>query len=308
MSDESERRTVEELITLYELHPEIKDIFVEGRSDRNFLESHLPEDTDEILVKIYAISDRVAIPDGELIAEGLLTGERSRVLWLAQQLSKRMPEHSSAAFVVDKDFASLEADTSTNVHGLQYTDYSSMEAYALSERPISKLLRVSLGAPPYITASSLISAIKPALVSLFLIRLCLRESGTGAKIPAKILAKWELDELLPQRLVEIFRTALHQLPVNERGSATAESLCAQYVEYKGKVEDDFRHFVNGHDVSRVIVRFLKLECSSVFNSESRRAFQDPAVLEVLLMSCVETVDLNSERLFRVLGDWVRSST
>ncbi|MFJ9541603.1 hypothetical protein ACIRPX_30705 [Streptomyces sp. NPDC101225] len=308
MQDGEARRTLDELVTLYELEPEVRDLFVEGRSDRNFLKAHLLNGAGTALCNIYAVSDRVHIPDGELMAAGLMVGERGRILWLAQQLSTRIPGHSSVALVADKDFASLKADVKEDVHGLFYTDYSSMEAYALNEVTLTKLLRVSLGAPDYISASSLISAVKPALIALFLIRLCLRDSGTGATIPNKTLAKWDLDDQSEVKVGEVFRLALNGVPVRERNEQTPEKLYAKYIEYQGLVDSEFRNFVNGHDVSLVIVRFLKSECPSVFNSDARRPLQNSDVLEVVLMSCVDTPSLTNEPMFRAIEAWIENNT
>ncbi|MFF5314391.1 hypothetical protein [Streptomyces massasporeus] len=308
MQEEAARRTVDELVTLYELEPEVRDIFVEGRSDRNFLRVHLAPESESTLCNVYAVSDRVHIPDGELISAGLLTGERGRIVWLAQQLSVKLPGHSSVALVADKDFASLNADTKEEVNGLLYTDYSSIEAYALNDSTLNKLLRVTFGAPDYITASVLTSAIKPALISLFLIRLCLRESGTGATLPGKVLNKWDLDDQSQSKILEAFRLALHGVPASERNGQTSDALYSNYLEYQSKLESEFRNYINGHDVSLLLVRFLKTECAGVFNSDARRPLQKPEVLETVLMSCVEASDLAGERMFQVLRRWVREGT
>lgn len=308
MREEIARRTVDELVTLYELEPEVRDIFVEGRSDRNFLRFHLGAEFESSLCNVYAVSDRVHIPDGELISAGILVGERGRVVWLSQQLSTKLPGHSSAALVADKDFASLDADTKEEIHGLLYTDYSSIEAYALNENTLDKLLRVTFGAPEYITASVLVSAVKPALVSLFFIRLCLRESGTGASLPAKTLNKWDLDDHEQSKILEAFRLALHSIPASERNGQTSETLYAGYLDYQEGLDSEFRNYINGHDISLLVVRFLKTECASVFNSEARRPLQKPEVLETVLMSCVETSDLAGERMFQMLRSWVQQGT
>ncbi|MGW7461480.1 hypothetical protein [Streptomyces sp. NPDC054797] len=305
MLEEMQRRTLAELVTLYEVEPEIKDVFVEGRSDRNFLENHVTGGLDSGLCKFYAVSDRVHISDGELIAAGLMAGARGRVIWLAQQLAEHGAAGSSAAFVADKDFASLGADVATDVRGLFFTDYSSMEAYSLNECTMHKVLRISVGAPPYVTAANLLSGIKEALVSLFVLRLCLRDSLTGATIPPKVLNRWSLEDHSEERIMEVLRLALNSVSARDRGAVTVEKLYSWYVEFMGKVGPDFRDYVNGHDVSLILVRYLKEECSQVFNSDSRRPLQTPSVMEIVLMSSIETVHLSGEGLFVGLREWVR---
>ncbi|MFF4540873.1 hypothetical protein [Streptomyces aureus] len=297
---------MDELITLYMVAPDVQDIFTEGRSDRNFLQEHLLGEDMPALCTVYAVSDRVHIPDGELISSGLMVGERGRILWLARQLAEKCPKHSSAILVADKDFASLGADAGEDIHGLLYTDYSSMEAYALNERTISKLLRISLGVPDYVTPSMLISAIKQALVSLFLIRLLLRDSGTGATIPPKMLSKWDIDDQSESKVKEVLRLALQGISAGERNGVTPDSLYLQYAEYERGLGEEFRNYINGHDVSLAIVRFLKAECGQVFNRDGRRALQDPEVLEVVMMSCVEKSHVDAEPMFQALQKWVQS--
>ncbi|MFK0167499.1 hypothetical protein ACIQU5_01715 [Streptomyces sp. NPDC090306] len=306
MQESIARRTVDELVTLYELEPEVRDIFVEGRSDRNFLSVHLTTQGESVMYKTYAISDRVHIPDGELIAAGISVGERGRIIWLARQLAARLPGHSSVALVADKDFASLHADANEEIHGLVYTDYSSMEAYAFNERTLNKLLRVPLGAPDYVTAPVILTALRPALVALFIIRLCLRGSGTGVKIPPKTLGKWDLDDQSQDKILEVFRAALQTIPASERNGQTPGELYARYIEYRDIVDSEYRDYINGHDISLLLVRFLKTECGNVFNSDARRPLQNPEVLETVLMACVDTVDLNGERLFEVLREWIQA--
>ncbi|MYS07444.1 hypothetical protein GTW71_13600 [Streptomyces sp. SID6041] len=178
-----------------------------------------------------------------------------------------------------------------------------MEAYALNEVTISKLLNVAIGAPPAVSAEELIKAIRPALITLFLIRLCLRESSTGTSLTAKSLAKWDINDNSMERVIEAFRLALNSLPVPERNGQTPESLLGRYEEYRKRLSEDTRHFANGHDISLVIVLYLKCHCAHVFNSDARRPFRVPEVFEVLLMSCIETAEIQKERLFRTLLAW-----
>ncbi|MFE6784167.1 hypothetical protein ACFVFF_18100 [Streptomyces sp. NPDC057680] len=298
------RRTVDELITLYTVEPDVRDIYTEGRSDKNFLQTHVIDTMENPLCTAYAVSDRVDIPDGFLIEAGIMVGARGRIQWLAEQLATHMPNHTSARLIADRDFASLGADDSSDIHGLIYTDYSSMEAYALNEPTISKLLGVALGVPPQVSASRVLEAIRPTLVALFLIRLCLRESKTGVHIPPKILTKWDVNRISKENVATTFQAALNTISFDARNGLTAEKLFSHYEAYEAKVGEDVRNFSNGHDISLAIILYLKSHCGHIFNSEARRPFQTPKVFEVLLMSCVERTAIKEERLFRKLAAWV----
>ncbi|MFE7052897.1 hypothetical protein ACFVAM_31550 [Streptomyces californicus] len=297
------RRTVDELVTLYTVEPDVRDIYTEGRSDKNFLQTHVIDFADNPLCTVYAVSDRVEIPDGVLIQAGIMVGARGRVQWLADQLAAHMPAHESAKLIADRDFASVGADDDSDIHGLIYTDYSSMEAYALNESTISKLLGAALGVPQHVSARKVLSAIQSTLVALFLIRLCLRESQTGVRIPQKTLTKWNIDKHSKDNVVAAFRASLHSLSADKRNGLTPEDLLSQYETYEEKVGSDVRNFANGHDISLAIILYLKLHCGHVFNSDVRRPFQSPKVLEVLLMSCIERRVILEEPLFKELTTW-----
>ncbi|MFC9478869.1 hypothetical protein [Streptomyces griseus] len=303
MSIDIPRRTVDELITLYTVEPEVRDIYTEGRSDKNFLQAHVIDFTNNPLCTAYAVSDRVDIPDGVLIQAGIMVGARGRIQWLAEQLAARIPNHDSVKLIADRDFASVGADDSSDIHGLIYTDYSSMEAYALNESTISKLLGAALGVPQHVSAGKVLVAIKSTLVALFLIRLCLRESKTGVRIPPKTLTKWDVDKHSKDSVIAAFRASLQTLSADERNGVTLESLVTRYEMYEEKVGGDVRNFSNGHDISLAIILYLKTHCGHVFNSDVRRPFQSPKVFEVLLMSCIERRVLLKEPLFKELTTW-----
>ncbi|WP_228990856.1 hypothetical protein [Streptomyces sp. DH8] len=294
---------MDELVTLYTVEPDVRDIYTEGRSDKNFLQTHVVDFADNPLCTVYAVSDRVEIPDGVLIESGIMVGARGRIQWLAAQLATHMPNHASARLIADRDFASVGADDDTDIHGLIYTDYSSMEAYALNEPTISKLLGAALGVPEHVSAKKVLGAIQSTLVALFLIRLCLRESQTGVRIPQKTLTKWDISRHSKDSVVSAFRASLHSLKANERNGLTPEDLLNQYEIYEGRVGNDFRNFSNGHDISLAIILYLKLHCNHVFHSEARRPFQTPKVLEVLLMSCIERGAILEESMFKELMCW-----
>lgn len=303
------RRTIEELVTLYQLEPEVRDIFVEGATDRNFLEWHLGDIADgNPLVRAYAVSERVDFPDDLIIEQDMPTGERNRVICLAKSIEIMIPNHRSAIFIVDRDYASLDADAAPTIRGLTYTDFASMEAYAFNDRTLSKLLKVGLGAPASLTGNSVISAISQALISIFIVRLCLRESGTGAKLNTKVLSNWKTDDTAIEHINNVFRICLSQVSATSRNGITQQDLVAQYEAHRAKVGDETRNYIRGHDISYLIVRYLKDFHKSIFSKDGRREYQSPAVLEVLLMTSIEWRDIEIYGLFKSMRDWVYADT
>ncbi|MEU1288282.1 hypothetical protein [Kitasatospora sp. NPDC005856] len=290
---------------LYEVEEEIRDIIVEGRTDKRFFDWFTSEEKTDGLVRSYAVSDRVYITDAELMSKGLLTGERSRVLYLSEFLAAERVNSRSVNLVIDSDLHSIGLDACPNYDHLLRTDFSSIEVYALSEQTVNKLLRIGLGAPEEVTAAHLIESIQPPLVALFIVRACLRESKTGAPIPGKAAEKIYAGRgNIAAAVEEIFRLALDKVPKTQREAITKESLMREFRSLEQMTAGDARNFINGHDISELIVQYMKHRCKSVFNGESRRSFQAPPVMEVLMMGHVDRASLKDYPLFATLCRWL----
>ncbi|MGC0383263.1 hypothetical protein [Streptomyces sp. SAI-129] len=302
--EEMERRQPAELVTLYELEPEVRDVIVEGNNDKAFFDWYLSQvDHRGNLVRVYAVSDRVHLPDHEVTEGGHLAGQRGRVIRLAEILHDLAPACRSAIMVADSDYASIGLDKKPDIPGLLFTDYTSLESYTLSPGVIEKLLRVTLSAPEEVTAPMLLSAIERPLVATFLIGACLREAKTGVTTSPKATERIPLASTCPITVVrEVFRISL-QAKVKE---FSIDQLIGRYEELEKTVKDDFRDFVRGHDIAPFIVKFLKAHCKRVFTREEgrRRGLQSPEMLELVMMSCVDYQSLRSEKLFSSIELWL----
>ncbi|MGW3804462.1 hypothetical protein [Streptomyces clavifer] len=302
--EEMERRRPAELVMLYELEPEVRDVIVEGNGDKAFIDWFLSEaDDNGKLIRVYPVSDRVYIPDSEVIESGYMAGERGRVIRLAEILQDIAPRCDSALLIADADYASIGLDKKPRLPGLLFTDYASMESYVLSELVIEKLLRVVLSAPGEITARTLIQEIRQGLVASFIIGACLRESKSGKAISPKAPDKIPLAVPCPTETVrEIFRISLQ----DEYRHYSLDALVDRYNELQKMVSDDVRHFARGHDIGSFIVKYLKVRCKKVFTREEgkRRGLQLPELLELVLMSCLEHSKLGQERLFQNIERWL----
>jgi hypothetical protein len=303
--DEGELRRPDELALLYELEPDVRDVIVEGRGDKSFFDWFISEEQSNGLVRVYAVSDRAYLPDSDLIENGLLTGERSRVLHLSKLLSEMGVNSDSVRLVIDSDFHSIGLDGYIENGYLLRTDFSSIEVYAFNQQTINKLLRVGLSAPGEVTAENLIESVQPTLVTLFIIRACLRESRTGAPMPAKAVEKvYRSRNDAASAVEEVLRLALDKVPKAQKNHVTKDFLMQSFRELEKLVAGDMRHFINGHDISESIVQYIKERCKSVFNGDSRRAFQAPSVMEVLLMSHIDRATLRDYPLFISIRRWL----
>jgi hypothetical protein len=81
------KRSLDELITLYELEPELSEVVTEGRTDaalmRWFL-NRLNSDT-----AVYAVTDRLDITPAELRSRGLNVGNKGYVIASALMLQEK---------------------------------------------------------------------------------------------------------------------------------------------------------------------------------------------------------------------------
>ena len=98
-----ERRNIDELIALYELEDELRDIYVEGASDKAFI-GWLLESSGLKNTNIYAIED-INIEDEMLDKYKLPRGSnRSRVIAASMEITGDDSTHKNVLFVADRDF------------------------------------------------------------------------------------------------------------------------------------------------------------------------------------------------------------
>ena len=149
------RRTISELITRYELEPDLRDIFVEGPRDRRFYSWYFRRCgyKDSEVLEI----DLVEITRETLEAYGLGSGNRARVIALALELDSRFT--SVLRFVrciADSDYDFVLASRIWARH-LYYTDYTSVDLYAYEKELLSKVL--CLGVQSFGISSKIVTGI-----------------------------------------------------------------------------------------------------------------------------------------------------
>jgi hypothetical protein len=164
-----ERRKISELATLYELEPTVRDIYVEGPTDRAFVAAVARRLG--LKVQIREV-DLVEISAAQLLELDLGVGCRQRVIALAILLERaaKTDLSSQVACIADADD---EAGHSPKFTGslLLYTDASSMTTYAFDSKYIQWYLDVVvLGFP--LTGEQVVSALMPVLRVAALLRRC----------------------------------------------------------------------------------------------------------------------------------------
>jgi hypothetical protein len=169
-----ERRKISELATLYELEPTVRDIYVEGPTDRAFMVG--VSRRLGLRAQIREV-DLVEISSEQLDELGLGVGSRQRVIALAILLEDVASKDlsSQVACIADADDEAGRPHSYTGSL-LLYTDASSMTTYAFAAQYIQWYLDVVvLGFP--LTGEQVISALIPVLRVSTLIRQCSSRLG-----------------------------------------------------------------------------------------------------------------------------------
>ncbi len=139
-----ERKNINELMALYSLEDTVKDIYVEGEKDKNFI-SWFIDSRGVKNISVYEIGD-INISDEILDKYDLPRGSnRSRVIAAAMELSEELPGCRNVMFIADRDYEDY-LPTMVNSKLLVFTDYNSLESYLLNENAIRKIIAIVYGA------------------------------------------------------------------------------------------------------------------------------------------------------------------
>ncbi|MFE3447177.1 hypothetical protein ACFXNW_29445 [Nocardia sp. NPDC059180] len=292
--DSSLLRTPEELRVLYRLAPTVRDIFTEGRHDKRFVEHFLKNvsELDGLDYHVYAVSDRLNLPDGEVISKGYDAGERGRVLALATVSADwSADERRGLTCIADSDFAHLVNDV-PSVDVLLLTDYASLEGFALTDRVLHKFLRVGLSLDEP-TGAELLSKAIPLLNELYFARAALHWSSSGISVNMNLVKRILLSsQQLADEVVKRHITDGDMKSVLHRSLAELSRIRKLFPSL-----DDPRKAARGHDIAPVVITVLGL----------RNKWADVDTVERNLMVCVEHGDIISSSLFKKLILRIESS-
>jgi hypothetical protein len=287
--DGRERRLVSELVTRYQLHPEMRDLYVEGESDKRFFCWFVLK----LPLKSVAVYD---IQSVEMTAQQVTAlsvsegGNKGRVVALAMILEKTLPpECDSVRCLVDKDFHEFGFPL-PNCRYLIYTDFACMECYMLAENPLSKLCAVYLGRT---FSPTEIESMMNVLKYVFFVRLskqrlastaswydgfttcCSAENGSLRLDETKYLAKVlnAAAGALKNADIEADLRRLQQIPLS-----------------------DHLHAIHGHDAVNLIAWLATQKGVG-------KDIANTTPLQRAMFGCLEVTDLVRMPLFKGLLEW-----
>lgn len=289
MPDVETARTLDELVTLYELEHSLRDIYVEGCTDQRVISQYLSECGFHD-IQVREIST-VSISFSQFAHRNLEDNRRSRVIYLAQELEHRVNRdlYKNVACLADSDFDVLFGITHSG-RLLLFTDFTALELYAAYDRILSKFLTVVLGRRRS-NATKTLNKILPVLQSLFLIRAVNKQLNLGLesidyckllsiKQDGKLL--FDHNEYIKRLLNKNCRFELHDQFLAAM-SALADSLPGEP-----------RHTIHGHD----LIMTLRWYASHAFRPKS--SAYDVDFFQGALLGCLETMHLDSFALFQEL--------
>lgn len=293
------KRTLAELITLYELEPDLSEVITEGRTDTGVILWFLR--SKGCNTAVYSVTDRLEVPRSEMKRRGENVGNRGRVVAAAQ----RVTEESRAAaeritFVYDMDEDVISGRSVTQLPCLLHTDYRSIELYCCTAKTIDKLLKVTLRADDDIKADTVLDTIKESLVELAFVRFVLGEAPEPIGIRTAIERRCTVKgDILTVDVRAVIADSIDDAGGPTKTGVTVDELMACQQSTRSACASDLRLVIHGHDFTRICCFYLKTRYPNLFK-EDRAPYKVPKVFEVALLTCLELDQLASEELFKKL--------
>jgi hypothetical protein len=237
-------------------------------------------------VAIYDIST-VEIPHEKILEIGQPNGNRGRVICLAHELEKALPDTKPVTMVADRDYDEVLGKF-YKYQILFFTDYSCLEMYAFNQDTLGLILLAIV--PGFARpASQVLYDLEPALRSLFAIR-C-----TNLKLALDL--QWldcadclEAKERLHLDDDEFVKRYLSKNGALEKQLQFKEALAT----IKAALDPDPRLCINGHDFVYLLSWYLRN------HSPKQTPFYRVEILEKFVMSYVDVASVHELALFRAL--------
>ncbi len=273
------RWSIEELLTRYDLEPELADVFVEGAFDKEILSevfSHLSRET-----AFYEI-DTVNIPPELLARHGLTSGNKQRVVALSKELDN-LEEHASVRCLVDRDLDHW-FDEVKDTRRLRWTKFCALESHFISDEIVTDLV-IKTASSKVNDAKTLIESLFEILKSLYALRLADREHALSLKWVSlkKYLAR-EGDALR----FDIGRYVIATLGANAALSQK-NAFDRSVQNWQELLSCDVRLASRGHDYSELLA-------ITISQFGGHKAFTDQSAVERLFILLAKSVSSLSQEL------------
>jgi hypothetical protein len=251
-----------EIIALYKLESAITDIYVEGNTDRVFIETFLQNKKSNKKVFPIEIVDFSDLPIDYF--EGFdFNSNKTKVSILSKLLQEKVP-NSKVRCIVDKDFDNF-IKSITNEKLLK-TDFSCLESYLFCEVVIEKFLKIGIGNFPF-SSGFILSELSKVLKSLFCLRL-LRELNFREAQLLTIDGNLSINK--QDGTINFNEKDYLDKFINKNNlSAQKEKISAQYYKLSEKMNLEIRHYINGHDFIDIFFLYInKIKNTNKYKEEN----------------------------------------
>lgn len=280
------RKEISELIALYSLEPELRDIYVEGTFDKHLIEWFLSENNISNVI-VYPI-DTVNVPEDILNQQGLNDGggNRARLIALSSKLASEITKKCHAICIADRDHEDYLHIVQENAY-LKLTDYTSLDLYLFKRHVLQKLITLVFGGFP-LGLNDLEHELTEILKEIFIIRL------------SSIMLNWNMQWISFTKYVEIKthfefkkdKFVMAYLQKNDRWQQQKE-FEEQQSQLRAQLKDDPRYSIRGHDLIELLHHAVK-------KLKKSRSFGDPTTFQGVLAGCLELQDISNENLFQCI--------
>jgi hypothetical protein len=282
------RKTIDELIARYTLEPELRDLYVEGPTDKLFFEWFFKQ-FGCLSVSIFEI-DCVDIQDELIERLGLQSRNRDEVIALSIEFERSLQNDVPWLFcVADSDFDFLLGRTH-NSRYLLYTDYTSIDLYFWSEDVLEKCFQLGVRRVPC-DIKKLLANFAEILQEVFLIRAANESVGwnlhwidfTRCCCIKNNLVVFDRDEFIRRYLCS-----------NSRQGSTKQfiGVCERLRKIKVKI---FKHRIRGGDFFELVGWYISKQIGRRGNK-----YRDPEVIRAVIVPAVDVKLLTNEELFKKL--------
>lgn len=285
-----EKRKLSEILVLYSLEPDLKDIYVEGITDKLCYSSVI-----ECLGLSIIEIDSIDFSELYETSPYLKRNNRRKIIELSNQLSSSFGYSLiNVSCIVDADFDFFAKDVVWNCY-LKYTDYTSLEMYFFNENTLNELSSKILHDFP-IPSRIVLQELSNVLVNLFFIRLslinclCVDEFSevkiTDIKNSISFNKKSGAINFEPENHIQ-------KILNSNRLMHRRDEIIECYKTLKSNPLEDNRYQIRGHDFIYLLFLLIDKIKNNIKLSE--------AALERILPLCVCKETLKRERLILELN-------
>ncbi|MET9197488.1 DUF4435 domain-containing protein [Streptomyces olivaceus] len=271
----NEKRSLEEVIFAYDMEPDLRDVFVEGRTDKVLIEHVLSSPN----LRVWEEGE-IDVPGDLVTSYGLDIGCKGRVITLALELEKRLASADlQVRCIVDADSDRVLGTDIIDAKYLRYTDFTCIESYFWDAEHLQKYIKIALHDTLGFTAEELIKEMSPILREVFLLRVVhkyLDEGWKWVEVASCVTAR--------KGAVSFDREKFMRKYLQSNSAWHRREEFEQVVEiHRAKLDADIRHSLQGHDLTGIVSELVK-ECVKP------KALGQPEVVARMLAMTIERED------------------